>query len=98
MRLALGSLCLITALALSSCGDTTVYQARYMPRSSELTWDEGHEQLPWQPPALGANVETPEQRGTMSENPTFAPETPYNKATETHEYRYRTLAEGGRLP
>lgn len=36
-------------LFLAGCGNIA-YETRYLPRSSELSWDEEIEQLPWQPP------------------------------------------------
>ena len=40
----------IAFVVLGGCGDI-VHQTRYIPRHSELTWSEDHEQLPWQPPS-----------------------------------------------
>ncbi|MDA3959897.1 MAG: hypothetical protein PF961_03835 [Planctomycetota bacterium] len=49
--IALLALILAALAALSGCGDVT-YQTRYLPRASELTWDEDINQLPWREPAL----------------------------------------------
>ena len=36
----------------TGCQSKYLYQSRYIPRPSELTWDDDHEQLPWRPPAI----------------------------------------------
>ena len=41
-------------LLLAGCGDIT-YQTRYIPRTSELSWNHEYQQLPWRPPGLGAD-------------------------------------------
>lgn len=43
-----------TLLSLAGCGDA-IYQTRYVPRASQLTWDAEYKQLPWREPALGEN-------------------------------------------
>lgn len=53
MRIRWLSILVVAMVLLQSCGQgTIVHQTRYIPRASELTWDQDYEQLPWRPPAL----------------------------------------------
>lgn len=49
---------LLPLVVLTGCGHIA-HQTRYLPRASQLTWDEDHEQLPWRPPALASNEHYP---------------------------------------
>ena len=78
--------CLLALVFVGGCGDIT-YQTRYIPRASELSWDEEHEQLPWQPPALGA---THYKRTHRPAKPMFKPQTMVNV-----DWQQRVSSTGG---
>ena len=60
------------AAVMQGCGENRyVYQTRYIPRASELSFDEDYEQLVWQPPAIG---EQRPSRPGRSPRPAYAPE------------------------
>lgn len=79
--------CAIAALALlglTACGRVE-YQTRYIPRASELTWEEDYKQLPWRPPSLG---ESHYERRNRDARPRWPYETKHDQERPVDGYRY----------
>lgn len=89
---------LVGSLLFTACGGNRyVYQTRYMPRRSELSYDKDYEQLVWQPPAVGEFRQSSPGR---SARPAFAPEINFDvdfkssQASRRSERQLERAAEG----
>ena len=91
MRMHVVLVFILGSFLFTACGGNRyAYQTRYIPRTSELSYDKDYEQLVWKPPAVGERRLSSPGR---SARPSFAPEIIYDVDFKSSQANKRSERE-----